>query len=391
MRQTEWLQETRMRRFEEAYWKWRARKLTQDEAAELLGVCERTFRRYTERYEEDGPEGLYDKRMRQTSHKKAPGFEVQDVIEKYRERHQGWNVKHYYSHYRRGGGKRSYTWVKTALQAAGEVARAKGKGKHRKKRDKSPLIGMMIHQDGSTHEWVKGQKHDLIATMDDATNEIYSLFLVEEEGTQSSMRGVRETVEAKGIFCTFYSDRASHYWHTPEAGGKVDKKNPTQFGAAMERLGVEMIPAYSPEARGRSERAFATHQERLPKELALAEIADIESANRYIKEIYLARFNEEFKKPAREEGSAFVPLYDADLDEIFCEKYERKVGNDNCVVFEGKRLQIPADRHRFNYVRAKVKVHRYGDSTLAIFHGPRCLARYDVCGKPLEEAKKKAA
>lgn len=391
MRRTEWLQETRRMRFEEAYGGWQTRKLTQEEAGRLLGVSDRTFRRYVDRYDEEGFEGLRDKRLTQASARKAPGAEVQDVVERYRGRHKGWNVKHFYSWYRRDAGGRSYTWVKTKLQEAGLVARGKGKGAHRKKRQASPWPGMLVHQDGSTHEWVDGKHWDLIVTMDDATNEHYSMFFVEEEGTRSSFRGVKEVLEAKGLFCAFYSDRGSHYWHTSEAGGKVDKKNLTQFGRAMKQLGIEMIAAYSPEARGRSERAFATHQGRLPKELALAGITDMTKANRYLTDVYLPNHNAEFMHAASEEGSAFVPLLGVNVDEILCEQLSGTVDKDNCVRLKGRVLQIPADRHRCHYVRAAVRVHRYLDDTLAIFHGPRLLARYDALGKPIDGQEVKAA
>lgn len=222
--------------------------------------------------------------------------------------------------------------------------------------------------------------------MDDATNEHYSMFFVDEEGTHSSFQGVREVIETYGLFSALYIDRGSHYWTTPEAGGKVDKVNLTQFGPAMKHLGIDRIAAYSPEARGRSERAFATHQGRLPKELALAGIADMDSANRYLREIYRPTFNVEFAQPSMEEGSAFVPFLGGSLDDILCEHFERTVGKDNCVRFEGLTLQIPSDRHRCHYVKAKVHVHRYLDGTLAIFHGPRKLADYDAKGttKPTE-------
>ncbi|MDH5481158.1 MAG: ISNCY family transposase [Nitrosomonas sp.] len=268
-------------RFEKAYEGCKSGRLTHVEAALLLGVCDRTFRRYMGKYDEGGLDALLDKRLTQASHRCAPVNEVMRLTEQYRSRYAGWNAKHFYTWYRSDGGTRSYTWVKNRLQDAGLIKRAKKRGSHRKRRERSPLPGMMIHQDGSTHEWVVNQKWDLIVTMDDATNEHYSMFFVAEEGTVSSFRGVQEVVEKRGLFSSFYSDRGSHYWHTPEAGGKVDKNNPTQFGQAMKRLGIEMIAAYSPQARGRSERMFRTHQERLPKEMALAGIIDMEAANQY--------------------------------------------------------------------------------------------------------------
>jgi len=378
-------------RFEEAYEKWNVGRLTQAEAAYLLGMCERSFRRYVVRYEAEGLEGLVDRRLEQVSQRRAPVDEVLAVTDRYQRQHVGWNVRHFHSWYRRDGGGRSYSWVKQRLQAAGLVAVGKAKGKHRRKRERKALPGMMLHQDGSRHEWVAGQQWDLIVTMDDATNEHYSMFLVAEEGTASSFRGVGEAIRAKGLFCSFYSDRGSHYWTTAEAGGKVDKANLTQFGRALQQLGIEMIAAYSPEARGRSERAFATHQERLPKELAHAGITDLAAANRYIARRYRPAFNAEFAVPAREEGSAFVPWIGGPLDDILCEQVERTVGNDNCIRYENLFLQLPADRHRCHYVKAKVRVHEYPNGHLAVFHGPRRLAGYSADGKLLKTKEKCAA
>lgn len=358
----------------------------------MLGVCDRTFRRYLERYNEGGLDALFDKRLTQVSAKKAPVDEVTALVDRYKSQHSGWNVRHFHSWYQRQGGKRSYTWVKNQLQSAKAVPKGKKRGAHRKKRERAPMPGMMIHQDGSTHEWVPGQKWDLIVTMDDATSKHYSMFFVEEEGTASSFAGVKEVILSHGLFCSFYSDRGSHYWHTPEAGSKVDKKSLTQFGRAMHQLGIEMIPAYSPEARGRSERAFATHQDRLVKELAFFGITEMAEANRYLRESYLPAFNTEFMEAAAQAGSCFVPLLAGQvIDDILCEQYDRSVGRNNCVSFEGRSLQIPQDKHRCNYVNAKVRVHRYPDGSLAIFHGPRRLANYDPDGNLKEHTQERAA
>ena len=392
MKPAEWLQEIKKMRFEEAYCGWTERRLTQEDAARLLGVCARTFRRYIDRYEDEGLDGLLDKRLTQVSHRRAPVDEVLRLVDRYRRRHDGWRVKHYYAWYRREGGTRSYTWVKNTLQAAGAVRKATKRGAHRKQREPSPWAGMMLHQDGSDHEWAPGQYWDLIVTMDDATNEHYSMFFCEEEGTQSSFKGMREVIEGHGLCCSLYTDRGSHYWHTPEAGGKVDKVNLTQFGRAMKQLGIEMIPAYSPEARGRSERAFGTHQARLPKELALAGITDMDAANAYIRDHYLPAFNAEFAHPSREEGSAFVPCpASVNLDDILCVQEARTVGKDNCVRLDGRVLQLPADRHRYHYIKAKVKVCRHTDGTLSVFHGPRRLARYDSQGQLMQDELPTAA
>lgn len=366
--------------------------LTFGDAALMLGVSDRTLRRYRERYAEQGLDGLLDKRLTQASTRKAPVDEVMAIVERYRSLHRDWNVQHFYSWYKRDGGQRSYTWVKNELQAAKVVAKKHKRGQHRKQRERAALPGMLIHQDGSTHQWVPGQQWDLIVTMDDATSAHYSMFFIEEEGTFSSLVGVKEVILSHGLFCSFYSDRGSHYWHTPEAGGKVDKKNLTQFGRAMHQLGIEMIAAYSPEARGRSERAFQTHQERLVKELAYYGITTMEAANRYLKEVYMPAFNAEFMEPARETGSAFVSLICASqIQDILCEQFDRTVGRDNCVSFERLTLQIPANDYRCNYIKVKVKVHRYPDRSLSIFHGPRRLADYHPDGKLKSQLQQEAA
>lgn len=378
MSRARWLQETRQMRFEEAFTLWQSRTLSQEEAAMLLGVCDRSFRRYIDRYEEDGLQGLIDKRMEQVSHHKAPVDEVLRLQALYKERYDSWNVKHFFERYEdEHRGQRSYTWVKNRLQERGLVKKGNRKGQHRKRRDRAALAGLMIHQDASTHYWVADEQWDLVITMDDANSEIYSAFMVAQEGTLSSFKGVRETIEAHGIFSSFYSDRGSHYWFTPEAGGKVDKANLTQFGRAMQQLGIQMIAAYSPEARGRSERMFKTWQERLPKELALEGITGMADTNQFIKELFLPRFNKVFTQPAREAGSAFVPMLKVPLKDILCLQEERTVRPDNCVSYKGMILQIAADRHRHHYVKAKVKVHEYEDASYAIFYGPRKLADYD--------------
>jgi transposase len=389
MRRTEMLQEIRKMRFEEIYLGWSESRLSQEEAALIFGVCDRTFRRQIDRYEEDGMDGLLDKRLSQASARLAPVDEVMAVADLYKKRHLGWNVKHFHSWYLRAGGSRSYTWVKNTLQSKGLVLKSAKRGVHRKRRERSALPGMMLHQDGSSHQWVSGKKWDLIVTMDDATNEHYSMFFVDEEGTESSFQGVRDVIVRGGLFSSLYTDRGSHYWFTPKEGGKVSKTQLTQFGRAMKHLGIQMIAAYSPEARGRSERAFETHQDRLVKELVFHGITEMDDANRYLSKTYLPAYNTEFMQPAPEDGSAFVPWIGGNLDDILCQQDERTVGADNCVSFEGRKLQVPANQYRCHYVRVKVRVHRYANGELAIFHGPRKLADYDQQGK-LKELKKAA-
>lgn len=375
-------------RFEDTLSLWTEGRITQEEAARILGVHERSFRRHVNRYRENGLDGLIDKRLNQASARKAPVDEVMALADRYRDQYKGWNVKHFHERYQDDGGTRSYTWVKNTLQDKGLVMRAPKRGKHRKRRPRSPIPGMMIHQDGSTHEWVPGKTWDLIVTMDDATNEHLSMFFVEQEGTLSSFRAMREIILNKGLCCTFYTDRGSHYWHTPKAGGKVDKSNPTQFGRAMHQLGIEMIAAYSPEARGRSERAFQTHQDRLVNELKFHGITTMEAANQYLDTVYRPAFNARFTEKPAEAGSAFVPWIGSNLDDYLSEHFERTVGRDNCISFERLTLQIPSDSYRFNYIKTKVRIHRYADRSLALFYGPRKLATYDQQGQIIDSIKK---
>ncbi len=389
MRRTEQLQGLRLMKFEEVYGRAYRCELSQQEAAEVLGVSERTFRRWRDRFEAEGAEGLYDRRLGRASARRAGVDEVAALLELFDTRYWDFTARHFWEKLvAEHDFKRSYNWVRVTLQAQGRTRPAARRGAHRRRRPRRPLVGMMLHQDGSTHQWLPGCYWDLIVTMDDASSEIYSAFFVAEEGTMSSFQGLAEVIQAKGLFCSLYTDRAGHYWHTPEAGGKVDKDNPTQVGRACAQLGIELIAAYSPEARGRSERMFGTLQKRLPQELRLAGITDMASANRFLEEIYLSQHNARFTRPAA--GSAFVP-FTGDPAEILCRQEERVVSNDNTVRYKGLALQIPADRHRHHYVKATVRVHEYPDRTLAVFHGPRCLARYTEDATPIKSSQRQAA
>jgi transposase len=385
MTRTTVLQEVRQMRFEELYERRQRRELTMAEAAEILGITERTFRRWGDRYEAEGAAGLADRRLGRASSRAVPTDEVLQMVTLYETRYTGWTVKHFHERWQADhGGTRSYTWTKQRLQAKGHVVRAPRRGAHRKKRPRKPLQGMMLHQDGSTHEWVPGSQWDLIVTMDDATSALYSAFFVEEEGTMSSFQGLREVIAAKGLFSSLYTDRGTHYWYTEEAGGKVDKTRLTQVHRALRQLGITLIPAYSPEARGRSERVFRTLQDRLPKELALAGITEMAAANAFLRTRFVPAYNQRFAVPAAESGTAFVPWRGTNLADLLCVQEDRVVANDNTVRYQGRSLQIPSDTHRFHYVKVTVRVHAYPDGTLAVFHGPRCLARYHADGRLID-------
>ena len=394
MNRTTLLQERRMQTFHDVLGHWQARRLSALEAAELLGMSERSFRRYRQRYEEEGLDGLFDRRLGKASARRVPADQVAWVLDEYRTHYRGWTVKHFRDHLRdHHGFAWSYTWTKTTLQRAGLVPKAPRRGVHRRRRERKPCVGMMLHQDGSRHEWLAGQAAcDLIVTMDDATSAIFSAFLVEEEGTASTFRALKQVFTDKGLPSSLYTDRGSHYFLTPEAGGKVDKSNPTQVGRALHQLGIEHIAAYSPQARGRSERAFGTLQDRLVKELSLAGITTIEAANRFIEKSYLPDHNRRFATKPELEASAFVsPPPPDQVDEVLCLHTKRVVAHDNTVRYERRVLQIPASPARAHYVKATVRVHEYPDGTLALFHGPRCLARYQADGEPIDTPKRQAA
>jgi transposase len=372
----------RRMRFEDVLGRSDRSELSQVEAAELLGVSEQTFRRWRDRYREGGVAGLSDGRLR-PSLRRAPLAEIERMLGLYRELYRGFTVKHFHEQLaKRHGYGLGYTVTKLHLQRSGLVVAATKRSAHRKKRPRRPMVGMLLHQDASRHAWLPGaeRQDDLVVTLDDATSGIYSAFLVAEEGTASSFRGLREVVAAHGLFCALYTDRGSHYFHTPAAGGAVSKDQLTQVGRALRQLGIEHIAAYSPEARGRSERAFRTLQDRLPKELALAGIRTVEAANRWLAEVYIAQHNAAFAVAAEQDGSGFVVDRAAAWQDILCTQEDRVVGNDNTVKWRRLSLQLPPSRLRPHFVRATVRVNEYPDGTLAVFLGPHRLAEYDPAG-----------
>lgn len=367
-------------RFQDALERFRRRRLSAEEAGELLGVSGRQFRRMCVRFDDEGLEGLRDRRLGMASPRRADTAEIGRMCGLYRDRYRDFTVKHFHETVvREHQYKLCYTVTRLALQSAGLVQKATLRGKHRKKRERRALPGMLLFQDGSTHCWLPDStaQQDLIVTLDDATGHITSIFLTGQEGTMSSLRGLAETIRRHGLFGAFYTDRGSHYFLTPAAGGKVDKQNLTQVGRALAQLGIRHIPSYSPEARGRMERAFGTLQGRIPQELRTRGLATAAAANVYLRDVFMPDFNARFGVTASEEGSAFIAYVGAPLEDTLCLQEDRQVGRDNCVSWRGKSLQIPQQTHRHHYVRATIRVHEYPDGRLAIFDGPRCLARYD--------------
>jgi transposase len=362
-----------------------AKKITWWQAAEIIGISDRQMRRWRERYEEFGFRGLFDRRRGRPSPKRVPLAVLEQVLGLYREKYFDLNVRHF--HEKLGVEHQielSYSWVKGVLQGAGLIARGRKRGVHRQRRERRPLPGMLLHIDGSPHRWFQDDRwYDLLVILDDATSEIYYAQLVEEESTLTVMAALQEVIERKGVFCALYSDRGSHFWLTPKAGEAVDRHRLTQVGRALRELGIRMIPAYSPQARGRSERNFGTWQGRLPQELRLAGCRTLEQANRFLRERYLAEFNRRFQVAAAERGSAFVPGSTRDLDRVFSLQWERTVNRDNTVSFQNRKLQIEPVRWRGTLAGCSVLAHQHLDGTLSLSYGPHCLGRYDADGLPL--------
>ena len=355
-----------------------AGKLKWWEAAEIIGITDRTMRRWRERYEEHGYSGLWDHRKRSPSPKRIPVAVLERVLRLYREKYYDFNVQHFHEKLEAEHGiQQSYTWVKTALQEAGLVERRKKRGSHRKRRPRRPLPGMMLHIDASEHRWFQDdRKYELIVILDDATSEIYYAQLVESESTRSMLRALREVVETRGVFCSLYSDRAAHFFVTPRAGEKVDPTRVTQVGRALQELGIKMIPAYSPQARGRSERSFGTWQGRLPQELRLRGITGIEQANEFLRQEYIAEFNERFSVTAQQKGTAFVRSRRRDLDVVFSLQQERTVNQDNTVQLDNRVFQIEKTRWRNTLAGTTVRVHEHLDGRTSIRYGPHLVAEY---------------
>jgi transposase len=364
-----------------------AGKIQWFQAAEILGVSVRTMSRWKSYYQKRGYDGLFDRRRRRPSPKRVPYAQVESVLRLFRQKYSDFNVKHFHEKLTQEHGiTLSYTWVKAALQEAGLIARQKRGGPHRKKRPRRPMEGMMLHLDGSKHLWLTlcpDQRDDLLVLMDDASSRVYEACLVEEEDTRSSMMVIRDCVKKRGIFCSLYTDRGSHFALTPKQGGPVDRSRPTQLGRALKDLHIQPIFAYSPQARGRSERLFGTWQGRLPQELRLRGIRDRDSANAFIRKIFLPWHNREIAIAPEQAGSAFTPLVDTSiLDRIFSLEHKRLVDNDNTVRFEKRVLQLSSSDLRFSFARCEVTVREHLDGRISVWYGPRLIGRYDNEGRP---------
>ena len=357
-----------------------AKRITWFQAAEILGISCRQMQRWKTRFRLEGYEGLFDRRRGIPSPKRVPLKTVEEVLRLYQEQYFDFNVRHFHEKLSSEHNiQLSYTWVKQALQGAGLVKTRRKRGKHRKRRPRRPLPGMMLHIDGSQHRWFNDDRwYDLLVLMDDATSEIYYAQLVEQESTRTVMTGLRAVIEQKGLFCALYSDRASHFFLTPKTGEPVDHNRVTQVGRALRELGIHLIPAYSPQARGRSERGFGTWQGRLPQELRLRGLTTIDGANQFLRAHYISEFNQRFMVKAAERGTAFVPLKRKDLDLVFSLQHERVVARDNTVSFAQRSWQLERTKLRGTLAGCRVVVHEHLDDTLSITFGPHVVGRYQT-------------
>ena len=367
----------RMMKLQDVLLKAMAKKISWVDAAEIIGVSCRSMRRWRERLERHGYEGLADRRKGKASPRRVPLATMEKVFQLYQEKYFDLSVRHFHEKLREVEQiQLSYNWVKLALQGAGLVKRRRRRGPHRRRRERRPLPGMLLHIDGSRHRWLNDQRwYDLLVILDDASSEIYYAQLVEEESTRTVMVALREVIQKRGLFCSLYSDRGSHFFLTPQAGGKVDPHRLTQVGRAMKELGIKMIPAYSPQARGRSERNFGTWQGRLPQELRLAQIRSLEEANRFLRRCYIREFNRKFRVAAAQQGTAFVRTARPDLGWIFSVQTDRVVANDNTIALRDHVWQLDKTPWRHTLAGCTVTVHEHLNGSLSVRYGPHVVAR----------------
>src|ERR1700680_958205 len=373
----------RMMKLQDVILKAMAKKITWIEAAEIAGMSVRNMQRKRQAYQDGGYTGLFDQRRGKRSIHRVAMQTAEKVLALYRDKYPDFNVRHFHEKLAELENIHlSYSWVKQALQGAGLVARRRKRGPHRRRRPRRPMPGMLLHIDGSKHRWFQDDRYyDLLVILDDATSRIYYAQLVTEESTRTVMAALREVIEREGLFCALYSDRPSHFFVTPKAGEPVDKSRLTQVGRALKELGVQMIPAYSPQARGRSERNFGTWQGRLPQELRLAGIHTLEGANAFLRESYVVEFNAKFTVAAKEKGTAFRKTARSELDWIFTVQTERVVAKDNTVTIAERNWQLEKSRFRSSLAGCTVTIHEHLDGNVSIRYGPHVVGRYTATGQ----------
>jgi len=362
-----------------------ARQLTWIQAAQVLDITPRQLRRIRRRYERWGLSAVMDQRGGRPRRKRIKAGTVELLIRLKRDLYADFSVRHFYEQVtEKHQVKVSYNWLRLMLQEAGVVEKEPARGKYRRWRERRPMVGMLVHLDASTHEWIVGPpRQDLVVALDDADGRIlYGRFFA-QEGTASTFAALDGVLRRYGRFLELYTDRGSHFCRTAQAGeGPAEEQN-GQVAQALHALGIGQILARSPQARGRSERAFGTIQGRLPQELRVNRITDYQTANRYLQEVFIPDFNRRFTvKPAQPE-SAFVKLPGVELELMLSARHERVVRNDNTVSFHNLTLQLPPSRQRIHFVRCPVTVHQFSDGRLGISYQGRLLARYTDDGELL--------
>jgi transposase len=367
-----------------------AKQLTWIQAAEIIGIKPRQMRRVRWRVEHYGLDAVMDQRGGRPRRRRIKAGTIELLCRLKRDVYPDFSLRHFYEHVtERHGVKVSYNWLRLMLQEAGVVEREPARGKYRRQRERRPMVGMLVHLDASTHEWISGlPMQDLVVALDDADGRILYARFFPQEGTASSFAALESVVHHYGRFCELYTDRGSHFCQSGPAGEMATEQH-GQVSQALRALGIHQILARSPQARGRSERAFGTIQGRLPQELRYHGISDYAAANRYLEQHFIADFNRRFTvKPAQPE-SAFVKLAGVELELVLSSKHERIVRNDNTVTFRNLTLQLPSTRQRIHFVRCPVIVHQFSNGHLGVSYQGRLLARYDSAGQPLQPSPDK--
>jgi transposase len=359
------------------------------EAGEILGLSERQVYRIKARVEREGAGGV----IHRSKGKKRPRWlrrRVRDKIDHlYKTKYRGFNLTHMTEFLNEEEGiKISRESVRQILLEKGSYTKQRRYPKHRQWREPCSREGQMVQFDTSDHDWLEGRgpKLYLIGGVDDATSKVAGAKFVLADGVRQNMEVFWGIVRRRGIPLSVYVDCGSNFKTTRHQSMEYQLKGEypsTQFARALEELGVRIIYAYSPQAKGRIERKFGVFQDRLCSELRLHNISTLEDANRYLWEKFMPKHNQMFSRTAKEPGSAYRSLPKGlCLKDVFCLKEERTVAGDNTISYQGKTFQILPNEYRLSFFKAKVEVHEYLDGSINIFYQGKKLKH-----KPLSKGK----
>lgn len=336
---------------------------------------------------------LRDKRAGRVIGKRVKDDVIREIMHLRQSRYYDFNITHFHEKLKEKHKiSLSYSYVKRLLQTTGLAEKAPARGKHRRLRPRRPRVGMMLHIDGSEHAWLGPAmgKRDLIYILDDANTEALFGEFVPEESTRSCLAGLQHVLKTKGLFSELYNDRGSHFGRTPKAGGPVQEDN-VQIARVLRGLRIRVIYARSPQARGRSERAFRTVQGRLPQELREAGVTNWEDANRYLREVFIPDFNRKFSVGPLEAGNEFMPLVGVDIERACALEHEVTVYPDNTVHWHKRVFQIPEHPSRVSFAKCKATLVEYLDGRIDIEYGPTTIARFDAAGNAIVTAPPRKA